>query len=155
MSKHICGSSAVGLRGHHIDQNDRALLWFYEGWACGTCGVYVAREDLDELEVDHDHTCCSGVGFRSCGQCIRGFLHPSCNTRLGAHENGRGELTLGEIAYLVHYAERGPYHRLDQRTKDEKIGDANRGKIRTDESRARMSKAHKGSPRVALAKGAA
>lgn len=27
--------------------------------------------------IDHDHTCCSGK--RSCGKCLRGFLHESCN----------------------------------------------------------------------------
>jgi hypothetical protein len=47
--------------------------------ACGLC-----KEPFKEGEfphVDHDHTCCPGKN--SCGRCIRGVLHSTCNRVIG------------------------------------------------------------------------
>lgn len=45
---------------------------------CEICGRVV-----DTLHVDHDHSCCSARTFRTCGQCIRGFLCGGCNRAIG------------------------------------------------------------------------
>jgi len=42
---------------------------------CEICGV------LEELCIDHDHSCCSGV--KTCGDCIRGVLCKRHNKVLG------------------------------------------------------------------------
>lgn len=60
---------------------------------CGLC-----REPFNGLPVvDHDHACCSG--YKSCGQCVRGLLHASCNKLLGGYE---AVLALGTVdKYLM------------------------------------------------------
>ena len=35
--------------------------------------------------VDHNHDCCPGV--ETCGRCIRGLIHQSCNVALGAFQD--------------------------------------------------------------------
>lgn len=47
--------------------------------------------------VDHDHKCCAGS--KSCGKCIRGVIHRSCNIGLGAFEDSSDKLRLA-VAYL-------------------------------------------------------
>jgi hypothetical protein len=44
--------------------------------------------------IDHDHACCPGK--RSCGRCLRGLLHRTCNVAVGYFE------TYGDLirAYL-------------------------------------------------------
>ena len=45
---------------------------------CEICGAHP-----DRLHVDHDHSCCPGRTFRTCGKCVRGFLCGPCNRALG------------------------------------------------------------------------
>lgn len=54
-------------------------MWADQGGRC-VCGDFLAM-DWSEVHVDHDHTCCAGK--KSCGQCVRGLLCPSCNSTLG------------------------------------------------------------------------
>lgn len=44
---------------------------------------FANRHGRDALVIDHDHRCCSDQK-KSCGRCIRGILHMSCNTGMGA-----------------------------------------------------------------------
>lgn len=44
---------------------------------CDACG-----RQADRMNVDHDHSCCSGK--TSCGQCVRGLLCSTCNFALGS-----------------------------------------------------------------------
>jgi hypothetical protein len=53
-----------------------------DGGICVIC-----REPADmlvEMVVDHDHSCCASRF--TCGNCIRGILHPRCNVFLGQAE---------------------------------------------------------------------
>lgn len=57
---------------------ETADRWAEHNWACSLCGEPVS---IRVGVVDHDHACCPGS--RSCGQCVRGYLHPNCNCALG------------------------------------------------------------------------
>lgn len=41
----------------------------------------VCNDPMEDPSVDHNHACCPGK--KSCGKCIRGLLHRSCNAALG------------------------------------------------------------------------
>lgn len=65
--------------------------------ACAVCLAPFGASHL--IHVDHNHACCPGK--RSCGKCVRGFLCPWCNKRLG---------TLEDMAFVqaaMVYLERG------------------------------------------------
>lgn len=50
-----------------------------QGYACALClGPFGADQ---QIFVDHDHACCPGA--RSCGTCVRGLLHLTCNIAVG------------------------------------------------------------------------
>lgn len=51
---------------------------------CDLCGDPL---EIHEVVVDHDHACCPGR--QSCGRCVRGYVHHSCNVALGAGEHAR------------------------------------------------------------------
>ncbi|WP_372443235.1 endonuclease domain-containing protein [Gordonia rubripertincta] len=57
------------------DQYAAALLL-----GCDICGSIV-----DTLHVDHDHACCPSkhAQYRTCGECVRGFLCHACNVGIG------------------------------------------------------------------------
>lgn len=61
-----------------VDYDD---LLAQQGGGCAVCGATAADQGGKALAVDHDHSCCPGVG--SCGKCIRGILCDACNTTLG------------------------------------------------------------------------
>lgn len=69
-------------RRYRITLQDYAEMLERQGGVCAICSKPPAAQRLD---VDHDHSCCPSGG--SCGQCIRGLLCRSCNTRLYALEN--------------------------------------------------------------------
>lgn len=51
--------------------------------ACKLCGCTFTSKAT--INVDHDHAHCPGK--MTCGECVRGLLCITCNTRLGAIEN--------------------------------------------------------------------
>lgn len=61
---------------------DMADHWAQTGWHCDLCGDHVS---INRGVIDHDHDCCPGS--RSCGKCVRGYLHPNCNIALGYLKN--------------------------------------------------------------------
>jgi hypothetical protein len=76
----------------------RALGWQSNGWKCDLCGDYVAAKTG---AVDHDHTCCPTS--KSCGKCVRGYLHNRCNTGIGAFGDSKDWL-MQAIDYLDRYS---------------------------------------------------
>lgn len=61
------------------------------GSPCAICGAQ------DDLQVDHDHSCCGGP--KSCGSCVRGMLCRRCNTGLGIFAD-RTDLLENAMHYL-------------------------------------------------------
>lgn len=58
---------------------------------CGICS------EIQNLVVDHDHTCCPGD--KSCGECVRGVLCRGCNSGLGMFKD-RVDVLENAVAYL-------------------------------------------------------
>lgn len=50
---------------------------------CNICGKTQERS----MQVDHDHSCCSGQGS-TCGKCVRGVICNRCNQTVGKYDNG-------------------------------------------------------------------
>jgi Recombination endonuclease VII len=49
----------------------------------GVCAICLQPPTPENpLVVDHDHSCCSSR-FVTCGKCVRGLLHRTCNHALG------------------------------------------------------------------------
>lgn len=70
----------------------------------GMCAICGATENL---EVDHDHACCSGPG-RTCGSCNRGFLCRRCNRLLGMAQDSP-TLLMNALNYI---SEKGTWERF-------------------------------------------
>ena len=66
---------------HHISLAGKLAILTADEFTCLVCGRVIY--DVIKAEIDHHHACCDKK--MSCGRCIRGVLHPSCNLRLG-HE---------------------------------------------------------------------
>lgn len=62
---------------------DFEALWAAQNGLCACCGQPMLKTGRDKLSVcvDHDRTCCDGR--KSCGACVRGLVHWSCNLMLG------------------------------------------------------------------------
>lgn len=62
----------------------RLLAWQREACPC-------SKPFDGKPYVDHDHACCPAV--KSCGDCVRGLLHPRCNHLLAVVENNPDVIT--------------------------------------------------------------
>ena len=53
----------------------------------GGCAICQTKESggRGRFHIDHDHSCCPQE--KTCGECIRGLLCASCNTKLGVLES--------------------------------------------------------------------
>lgn len=71
-----------------------ALLVKQQG-VCAVCKKPPAAGRL--FVVDHDHSCCPG--FETCGKCLRGLIHQSCNVALGAFGDS-AEICRNAVQYL-------------------------------------------------------
>jgi hypothetical protein len=74
---------------------DWDAMWETQKGLCACCGKPMLREGREKASavVDHDHTCCPGK--KSCGRCVRGLIHWSCNVLLGHANNDPQILRLG------------------------------------------------------------
>ena len=62
---------------------------------CKMCGSPFT--EADRPSVDHNHACCDKA--KSCGKCVRGIIHNTCNAILGLAKDSVLKLYLG-ISYL-------------------------------------------------------
>lgn len=62
---------------------DTGALWEAQKGLCALCEepMTLDRKTEEGGQVDHDHSCCPGE--RSCGKCVRGYVHRRCNRLLG------------------------------------------------------------------------
>jgi hypothetical protein len=67
-------------RLYRITPDDFAAMLEAQGGVCACCGKPPAESE--NLHVDHDHNCCP-TKSKSCGKCIRGLVHNSCNRGIG------------------------------------------------------------------------
>lgn len=73
-----------------LSLEDYQSLFDKQGGCCAICKkpetyVHNLTGTVQNLAVDHDHSCCPGV--KSCGKCVRGLLCRRCNVILGMVEN--------------------------------------------------------------------
>lgn len=75
----------------------------------GLCALCFEPLDLTKtsgpksVNIDHDHACCDDK--RTCGKCVRGVLHSSCNAGLGMFKDNTSTLQKA-IAYIEHWKSR-------------------------------------------------
>lgn len=81
------------LRKYNLTPDSYAALLDSQEGKCAIC-----RTESQSLHVDHDHSCCPEP-CRSCGECVRGLLCPSCNNGIGRFLDDRKRI-LGALAYL-------------------------------------------------------
>ena len=87
-----------------FEVDDYQALLDRQGGLCAICFLppWLCQGLGKNLFADHDHSHCPPKrGGGSCGQCIRGLLCSTCNTRLGQHEAGKGAFLPEEVAYLA------------------------------------------------------
>ena len=95
------------LLKYGIDEEQFARMIIAQDGLCAVCRkpekVRTPSGELQALQVDHDHSCCSGK--KSCGECVRGLLCTRCNRALGL---------LGEdseaMRNMIEYVEEGGFY---------------------------------------------
>ena len=81
--------------GYGIDLHQFDQMLANQGGLCAMC----EKPFVDGTPcIDHDHSCCPGQ--KTCGKCVRGLLHQSCNKALGIL-NDDPELCSKAARYLV------------------------------------------------------
>lgn len=74
-----------------VDQFDE--MWAEQAGKCALCGEPLRGKFV----IDHNRFCCAGQV--SCGECVRGIIHPKCNNLLGQAGDSIVRLEQG-ILYL-------------------------------------------------------
>lgn len=77
-------------REYNLTPEQWQAMYDQQGGKCGICKEVTVSGAGKRLAVDHDHGCCSGK--RSCGECVRGLLCPSCNQKIGFYERYETEV---------------------------------------------------------------
>ncbi len=78
---------------HGLTREKRNKILELQKYMCPICEKPLSDK---EAVVDHDHKCCKGK--KSCGKCVRGLLHSTCNSRvLAVFENCAKELLNAKI----------------------------------------------------------
>lgn len=94
-----CGRCAVGIMrksNFGISQEDYDQMLLDSSGTCELC-LKPFRDVPREPVVDHDHQCCPTQ--KTCGECVRGLVHRSCNSFLGL-ANDSEETLMRAIEYL-------------------------------------------------------
>jgi ribosomal protein S27AE len=67
------------LKFFKITEERFIALLLKQNYLCPVCG----KELIDDssIAIDHDLKCCAGR--KSCGKCIRGIIHRTCNAAIG------------------------------------------------------------------------
>jgi nitrate/TMAO reductase-like tetraheme cytochrome c subunit len=65
---------------HGLSEEQYSRMLERQGGVCGVC--HMPFTDEDPAVIDHKHACCPG--HYSCGKCVRGLIHQSCNRGLGS-----------------------------------------------------------------------
>ncbi len=74
-----CQKNGALKSRHGIDLETFEFLLERQAGLCAVCCL--AMSPGRDTCIDHDHRCCPDE--RSCGKCIRGLIHRTCNTMLG------------------------------------------------------------------------
>lgn len=82
------------LTRYGITGEQRQKIYDEAGGCCALCGE---NSDLDNMALDHDHSCCPGR--TTCGNCVRGLICRGCNLGLGYFKDDVRKLRLA-IDYL-------------------------------------------------------
>ncbi len=84
---------------------DFEALWEAQKGLCACCGdpMLPSGRQKESVCVDHDWACCPSE--RSCGKCVRGLIHWSCNLVLGYSKDDLRVLR-GAVAYLERWQTR-------------------------------------------------
>lgn len=91
----MCHNASMRLRRYQLTSTQFDNLLKAQD---GRCAICLRLFGADERKaVDHDHACCPGE--ISCGECVRGLTHITCNRALGLF--GESEETLDNtLRYL-------------------------------------------------------
>ena len=81
------------LRGYNLTEEQYNEILIRQGGKCAIAGC----PELDNLVIDHDHSCCPGQ--ESCGRCVRGLLCALHNYGLGYFKDNL-QCLQGAIDYL-------------------------------------------------------
>lgn len=77
-----CVAAQMRERKWGISPERWRILWEQQLGCCAVCSKPLEESGARNAYVDHDHSCCPSRD-QSCGDCVRGILHGTCNSLLG------------------------------------------------------------------------
>lgn len=99
-----CAAAQMREKKWGISPERWPILWERQNGCCAVCRKPLEGAGARNAYVDHDHSCCPSRD-RSCGECIRGILHGTCNSLLGlAYDDP--DILRGGAEYLERWASR-------------------------------------------------